>query len=734
MFLPQKTLLLRLALLPLMACAASVADPASGALQAQYPGAQILTQWRIEAPAHTASPLTGLLLEAAPGAPRHIVYVQENRILSEEESQALGLVTLPTTADTVSQATEFRSGIPARKEAPKPLLRALAPSPEALVLASLDLADIMEEDQRRQKSDPKDVRIGVENPMSGPITLQGAAASIGNWASLDDGSAVWAITIQSPEAEGLRLNIDRLNLPPGAHVVLFNAVDPAEYYGPFIEVDARDGTLWTPSCFSDTVRVECWVPRATDIAQVDLSISQVMHLYFNAAEIGEKAAGACNNDITCPEFSDWQAIGKGICGLGGISGSDAFFCTATLIVDGDTCTGIPYVLAANHCVSGQSGSHGAGNLEFYWEYETPTCNGTPPAQSSVPRTLGGADYLAGSGGTGEDGGGNDFTLMRLRNDPPANIPFIGWTTQVPAVGAAMVDIHHPSRTFKRISFGERTNSGNVHSGLYHQVVWNDGTTEGGSSGSPLFNAATQQIIGQLWGGTASCALQGDPDYFGRFDVTYNAIRPLIAPYMGLSSASYVANEGQGSVTITVNLSKASESASVAINYAVSGVTAQDGIDFTAVSGVLNFTNGQVSKTFSIPILDNSSLDASRTALISLSGPVCFALNAAASSATLTIQNDDADTDGDGISDDDELSGVFGAVTDPNLADTDNDGLSDGQELFATFGSLTNPLDPDSDDDGLSDGTEINFGLDPLDSGDGDEVSTLRVPIFAREKE
>lgn len=45
-------------------------------------------------------------------------------------------------------------------------------------------------------------------------------------------------------------------------------------------------------------------------------------------------------------------------------------------------------------------------------------------------------------------------------------------------------------------------------------------------------------------------------------------------------------------------------------------------------------------------------------------------------------------------------------TNPLDADTDGDGLSDGQEV-ETIG--TAPLDPDSDDDGLSDGQEVNVG-------------------------
>ena len=84
---------------------------------------------------------------------------------------------------------------------------------------------------------------------------------------------------------------------------------------------------------------------------------------------------------------------------------------------------------------------------------------------------------------------------------------------------------------------------------------------------------------------------------------------------------------------------------------------------------------------------------------------------------------DADSDGDGLGDGDEVNDHG---TDPLNPDTDDDGLDDGDEL-GEHG--TDPLDPDSDDDGLGDGEEVHdHGTDPLGGdtdgdglGDGDEV-------------
>ena len=77
-----------------------------------------------------------------------------------------------------------------------------------------------------------------------------------------------------------------------------------------------------------------------------------------------------------------------------------------------------------------------------------------------------------------------------------------------------------------------------------------------------------------------------------------------------------------------------------------------------------------------------------------------------------------DSDGDGISDFDEMN-VYN--TDPLSPDSDSDGLSDNDEI-TEYG--TDPLNADSDGDGLSDGDEVNvYNTDPLNTDtDGDALT------------
>ena len=77
----------------------------------------------------------------------------------------------------------------------------------------------------------------------------------------------------------------------------------------------------------------------------------------------------------------------------------------------------------------------------------------------------------------------------------------------------------------------------------------------------------------------------------------------------------------------------------------------------------------------------------------------------------------ADTDGDMVDDNDELSNANGSVTNPLDADSDDDCATDGEEILGTlngaFGNApTDPNDLDSDDDGSTDKYELDNGFDP----------------------
>ena len=181
----------------------------------------------------------------------------------------------------------------------------------------------------------------------------------------------------------------------------------------------------------------------------------------------------------------------------------------------------PLFLTANHCLTGGSDAISAPNLShwsFYWHYESPTCSNALP----VIRSTVGATVVA-------NNSVSDFALLQLTENPRnANgvTPYyLGWDRSGNS-GTGGVGIHHPNGDIKKVSTYNVTplstdylnNTVNA-SGNHWRVTWNAGTTEGGSSGSPLINS-NRSIIGQLHGGYASCSVQTQPDWYGKFSVSW----------------------------------------------------------------------------------------------------------------------------------------------------------------------------------------------------------------------
>jgi hypothetical protein len=338
-------------------------------------------------------------------------------------------------------------------------------------------------------------------------------------------------------------------------------------------------------------------------------------------------------------------------------------------------------------------------------------------------------------GTGFDGGWNDFTLLRLREAPPENITRLGWETGVQALDSQVVSIHHPRGEYKRISFGTLIDIDNVYSNNYHQVLWQNGTTESGSSGSCLMRADTQRVIGQLWGGLASCTQSTEPDFYGRFDVTYAIIANYLNPTpgsIGFTGTQFDFEESDGVVQVGVTLSSAVASGeSVTASYTVLAGTAGEDTDYTVALGTLLFEPGDIIKTFDLSILEDIAHEESESIILSITSVTgdCILVDDSTGDATLMIHDNDPDMDGDGLSDEEESTGFFGYISDPTRYDTDGDSLSDYDEVTGEYDYVTNPALADTDLDGVSDGDEITFGWNPLDPDEWGQLPSMHIPFF-----
>ena len=132
--------------------------------------------------------------------------------------------------------------------------------------------------------------------------------------------------------------------------------------------------------------------------------------------------------------------------------------------------------------------------------------------------------------------------MQLNSQAPAGIVYAGSYFGGVGVGTALAGVHHPQGDLQKVSLGSvqrystcvdnSCRSSNADDGTFLTLGWQEGTTEGGSSGSAAFVTFGERryVVGQLLGGTASCAARDGVDYYGRFDTSYRtALRRWLNP-------------------------------------------------------------------------------------------------------------------------------------------------------------------------------------------------------------
>ncbi|MFO0966214.1 MAG: Calx-beta domain-containing protein [Gemmataceae bacterium] len=110
--------------------------------------------------------------------------------------------------------------------------------------------------------------------------------------------------------------------------------------------------------------------------------------------------------------------------------------------------------------------------------------------------------------------------------------------------------------------------------------------------------------------------------------------------LSFSAPTFTVVENQPTAIITVTRSGGS-AGSVSVHYATSDGTATAGSDYTATSGTLTFADGETSKTFAVPITNDSAVENTETVTLTLSNPTGGASLGSPASATLSIDSDDS---------------------------------------------------------------------------------------------
>jgi hypothetical protein len=376
-----------------------------------------------------------------------------------------------------------------------------------LSLKATDVAAELKADAAQGKSGPQ--RFAV------PHDVTATPATHGTWETVE-GGRLWRLRVVAPGSTDLNFGFSSFWLPEGATL---HVLAESEYYfqGPYTAQDnAAHGQLWTALVPGEAAVIEVFVPTGVQ-PEPQLILSRVGAGYrdwFGRKDGGGiPKSGACNIDVVCPQTAGWE---NEIRSVGVYTLNGAFTCTGTLIGNAQN-NFRSFFLTANHC---EVSAANAPSMVVYWNFQSPTCGAL--SGGSLSQNQSGATFRAAKAEV-------DFCLVELSQVPsPAyRVYYSGWDrsgTTPPGV----VGIHHPNTDEK--AFSKSTNparSGNSCIGTggigsHWLVIWTEGTTEPGSSGSGIWNLSTKRLVGTLSGGEAACDNPGGEDCYGKFSVAWNS--------------------------------------------------------------------------------------------------------------------------------------------------------------------------------------------------------------------
>lgn len=395
---------------------------------------------------------------------------------------------------------------------------------EALDLAAVALEDQVDELNNRapRYAIPKKVLIR-------PVET-------GTWEKLGDGRVMWRYHVVAAEASSLNFGFTEYEMPKSATLWAYSP-DFKHQVGPYTAANnSAAKQLWTPVILGEEAVIEVTVLES-ELKDMKLQLSQIGQGYrFFGRKTAYCKSGACNTDVACiADESPWQQPRRS---AASISTGGSRFCSGSLVNNtaGDQRM---FFATATHCMDPGD----APSLVAFWNFESPTCR-TPGSSDSgsgavvgpVNQTSTGAVFRAATNnpfeGPGAGNSRSDWTLVEFNTQPPTafNVYWAGWDRTNTAHACSEADdcasIHHPSGDEKRITFIEQamTTAGISSATDVHWFVQWDQTpsvarlpnlpqpppatlptsvTEGGSSGSPLYNA-DQRLVGVLSGGLSAC--------------------------------------------------------------------------------------------------------------------------------------------------------------------------------------------------------------------------------------
>jgi len=377
------------------------------------------------------------------------------------------------------------------------------PAPPTVSMPYVDVTTLLREDAQAAKGA---FRFGETLPVNLGLDNSGA------WDTLQDGSKVWRLRIESLDALSMNLVFSEYTLEDGVELYVYND-DYFTVLGSFNALNNKaNGEFAVYPVKGEAVNLELHVPAwAGDSTK--LRVGEVIHGYKDVLQLMDQRMaqrfpgiqfGNCEIDVACAAGNGWE---------------DQIRAVALIIAGGSLCTGsllnntandgTQYFNTANHCGN-------MNNAVFRFNYQRSGCGtGSAPTNNTVQ----GSTLVATNSGA-------DYLYVRSTENIPASygVYYAGWNRSG-STPPNTTTIHHPNGGVKKIS--KDNNAPQKQNPYWRIIQWDLGVTEPGSSGCPLYDN-NKRFIGQLCCGQATCSFVFN-DYYGRMDLAWNAVSSALDP-------------------------------------------------------------------------------------------------------------------------------------------------------------------------------------------------------------
>jgi len=424
-----------------------------------------------------------------------------------------------------------------------------------------DVQALKAEDERKEAA-------GFPERIAKTIPVQLTPDNSGEWTTLPNGQRIWRLEIDAADANAVSLLYDQFIIPQGGKLYIYDLdykvvnvytdqdnPKRQEFSTDFIPGDklileyvASASVEEMTSFNNDGSQNGNSILRSEAAASgLHLVISGVSYAYkdviacinakfkelFENGNIEPRTpqynngSDACEVNANCTEGDNWYHQKHGVAATSQVLSDGTYICSGTAInnVLNDR---TPYLLMAYHC-GGDATPAQMNQWRFYFHWERTGCDNSSPLET----------YQYITGATSKVAiplnGGSDGLLLQLNQPIPRewDVYFNGWDRRNTAT-AGGVGIHHPGGDVMKISTYTQTptsttanmssgevGAANAHWSLAYVKTANGwGVTEGGSSGSPLFNS-DKRVIGTLTGGNSSCTATTGTNIYGKMSMHWD---------------------------------------------------------------------------------------------------------------------------------------------------------------------------------------------------------------------